>query len=689
MTAHKISPHLKDLQPPAGMGNVQAWLCWRSELKPDATKPSKVPYYANKQRRKGKQGTPEDRDQLVTFDAAKAAAMRHGFTGVGFAVLPGSTVAALDFDDVVQDEELLKPIRRALEDTYAEFSPSGNGIRAFVLQPLSTVSDHAFKNLKSHAKNGNPFTFEVFATSGFVTYTGNALDPTAGPNPLAEASEKIRNLYESRLAKRGPVFGNGVGAGALGVHSSSQQPIGYAIEELHNLLKTFNPSASYDDWIEVGMCLHHETGGSQEGFNVWHEWSTTGDSYVSEGDCEYHWLSFNKTEGAKTMRTLLKRAGALGAKVSSPVATADDFDVMDPEEDSSEVAKDEGEAQDRFALVQFDAYLKRPAIGWLVKGLIQAGDPCNLFGPSGSGKSFIALDISMAIAQGKPWRGMKTTQGTVVYICAEGAGGFRKRLDAYREYHQVDPAKMPFYVIPAAPSLLKPKDVKDVIAAITAANVGAVAAIVVDTLAQTTSGANENSGEDMGPALTAVQKIGAAFDTTVMLVHHTGKDVDRGARGWSGIKGAMGTQLEVILQDDGSRVLHVEKLKDDDDGQNYPFKLLTVSLEADKDGEPVTSCVIAEDGAVAPGRPQSAGKRKYNARIGEAEQLVLDALERLELGKEVVALPVLIAAATELDPNIDDEPLHRLRSRAKRAIATLVKKGRVGTIDGVYFSERG
>ena len=71
----RISPHLKDLQPPAGMGNVQAWLCWRSELKPEATKPSKVPYYANKQRRKGKQGTPEDRDQLVTFDAAKAAAM--------------------------------------------------------------------------------------------------------------------------------------------------------------------------------------------------------------------------------------------------------------------------------------------------------------------------------------------------------------------------------------------------------------------------------------------------------------------------------------------------------------------------------------------------------------------------------------------------------------------------------------
>lgn len=686
MTAHKISPHLKDLQPPAGMGNVQAWLCWRLETKPGATKPSKIPFYANKQRRKGKQGTPEDRDQLVTFDAAKAAAMRHGFAGVGFAVLPSSTVAALDFDDVVEDELTFKSISRALEDTYAEFSPSGNGIRAFVLQPLSTVSDNAFKNLKSHAKNGNPFTFEVFATSGFVTYTGNALEPGAGPQPVSEASEKIRKLYESRLAKRGPVFGKGVGDGALGVHSSSQQPIGYAIEELHTLLKTFNPSASYDDWIEVGMCLHHETGGSQEGFDVWHEWSTTGDSYVSEGDCEYHWLSFNKTEGAKTMRTLLKRAGALGAKVSGPVATADDFDVMPEEENPHADDHAEGNATDRFAPIQAAEYLKRPPIGWLVRSLIQEGDPVNLFGPSGSGKSFVAFDLAMAIARGVPWRGLKAKQGKVVYICAEGSGGFRTRIAAYCEYHGVDPTTVPLHVIPAAPLLIKPKDVKDLIKAIE--GVGGAHVLIVDTLAQTTSGADENSGEDMGPALTAVQLLSRHFNATTMLVHHTGKDVDRGARGWSGIKGAMGTQLEVIVGEDGSRLLHVEKLKDGEAGGNHPFKLLQVALGVDEEGGAVSSCVVVEDGAVAPGRPAK-GVRGYTGRVGEAEQLVLDALERLEMGKEIVTLPILIAGAVELDPNTDSEPLHRLRSRAKRAVATLAKKGRVGTVDGVYFSERG
>ena len=81
MTAHQISPHLKDLQPPAGMGDAQAWLCWRLEKKAGTDKPAKIPYYANRKRRRGQQGSMEDRDQLVTFEAAKAAAIRYGFTG--------------------------------------------------------------------------------------------------------------------------------------------------------------------------------------------------------------------------------------------------------------------------------------------------------------------------------------------------------------------------------------------------------------------------------------------------------------------------------------------------------------------------------------------------------------------------------------------------------------------------------
>lgn len=65
-----INPSLKKLQPPPGMGGVQAWLCWRLEKKAGTDKPAKVPYYVSGKRRRGQQGTAEDRDQLVTFEAA-------------------------------------------------------------------------------------------------------------------------------------------------------------------------------------------------------------------------------------------------------------------------------------------------------------------------------------------------------------------------------------------------------------------------------------------------------------------------------------------------------------------------------------------------------------------------------------------------------------------------------------------
>ena len=76
-------------------------------------------------------------------------------------------------------------------------------------------------------------------------------------------------------------------------------------------------------------------------------------------------------------------------------------------------------------------------------------------------------------------------------------------------------------------------------------------------------------------------------------MHHSGKDETKGARGWSGIKGALDTELEVTRAED-DRVLSVTKQKDGEEGQEYGFRLLEVPLwgEEDEDGDPITSCVV-------------------------------------------------------------------------------------------------
>ena len=68
-------------------------------------------------------------------------------------------------------------------------------------------------------------------------------------------------------------------------------------------------------------------------------------------------------------------------------------------------------------------------------------------------------------------------------------------------------------------------------------NIGGADLIVVDTFAQVTPGANENSGEDMGPVMARFDAVAQATGAAILVIHHNGKDQAKGARGWSGSYG--------------------------------------------------------------------------------------------------------------------------------------------------------
>src|SRR5207244_2735924 len=59
--------------------------------------------------------------------------------------------------------------------------------------------------------------------------------------------------------------------------------------------------------------------------------------------------------------------------------------------------------------------LWRPAPRWLVDNYLVAETISVLFGPSGGGKTFVALDLALAIATGHPWLGEPVDGGYVVY----------------------------------------------------------------------------------------------------------------------------------------------------------------------------------------------------------------------------------------------------------------------------------
>ena len=357
----------------------------------------------------------------------------------------------------------------------------------------------------------------------------------------------------------------------------------------------------------------------------------------------------------------MKVSREAGGTVGGPTATADDFDVIEdsPEEQAAAKAR-----ADRFTFIPVGDVVDLPSSGWIIKGIIPEAELGIVYGPSGAGKSFVMLDLAMAIARGIPWRDCRVKQGKVRYIVAEGRGGFRKRIKAYGLHHQVDLHKVPMSVMETAPNFLMADDVKAVAKAVQASEGANV--IIVDTFAKVTPGANENAGEDMGKAIDNCRKIAEATGALVILVHHTGKDIERGARGWSGIRAAADFEAEVCRdQASGKRWLQITKQKDGDDEGRWGFKLEDVVVGMDEDEDPVTSCVLAIDEA-----PVFGVARKVE-KLGAWEQAVLDSFVELQLGGDVLYTELLLRAA-------DKRPeAGSLRDRKKNA-GKVIKKMSTG-----------
>lgn len=319
-----------------------------------------------------------------------------------------------------------------------------------------------------------------------------------------------------------------------------------------------------------------------------------------------------------------------------------DFEVCDSSDDFDlpKEAEKEGDTFPNFTAAE---YLQRPRPTWIIHKIVPHAEIAAIYGESGAGKTFLAVDMGLSIAQGIDWLGRKTKQGRVVYIVAEGAGGFRNRLEAYALDKDVDIASIPFHVIPAAPNFLdKPDCVK--VARTVIRDIGKTEVIFVDTLSQVTIGGNENAAEDMSKAISNCKKIHEATGALVILIHHAGKDLERGLRGWSGLKGALDANIEVLKGDGELRTMRVEKLKDGRDGDAWSFRLKEIQLPVqDLDEEPESSPVVDFIGVSS-----NIKKRKLEKLRGEWRLLVRDAWERLRGNEEYVNEVQMIEKAMEI-----------------------------------------
>lgn len=241
---------------------------------------------------------------------------------------------------------------------------------------------------------------------------------------------------------------------------------------------------------------------------------------------------------------------------------------------------------------------------WLVEDLIFQGDAGLMFGASGSGKSFLAVDMGLAIARGEPFLGMKTAKGGVLYQAGEGGKGLLKRLKAYRKHHDVWGKDLPFILLPTPVNLYSSEEDLEAFVqeAMTwkAALSEPLALIVIDTFSTASPGANENTSEDMSRMLAAGQKLQSATGAAILWVHHKNASGER-ERGHSSLRANVDSAIEVNRDPEtNERHFRVVKVKDGEDGAKIAFQLQSVELGASDDGKPITSCVVVPAQAEAP-----------------------------------------------------------------------------------------
>jgi putative DNA primase/helicase len=258
----------------------------------------------------------------------------------------------------------------------------------------------------------------------------------------------------------------------------------------------------------------------------------------------------------------------------------------------------------------------------LVEGLIGRNALGVLYGDSNTGKTFVAIDLGCAIARGVPWMGRRVEKGMVVYLATESPASVRTRLRAYQKHHG---CRVPDFVVVTTPVNLfrSSADTNAVIKLIREleSEHGVKCELIIgDTLARLAAGANENSGDDMTIVLENLDRIRAEVNASVLPIHHTGKDAAKGMRGWSGMRAAIDTELEVTVDSAGIGTLEATKQRDmGRKDVRIGYRLHVVPLGTGKWGHPLTSCVVEPIAAPAPIRKQ--------APLGRAQQAVVGVLK--------------------------------------------------------------
>ena len=291
---------------PAALALRQQWLLWKFEVKAGARKPAKMPYYASGGRRNGGQGGEHDRQCLATLDVARRAYERGGWSGVGFAFLPGDGLIGIDIDDGI-DAATGQPTPRtaaiiAACASFTETSVSGRGV-------------HIYATGHTRTNKSNDIGLEMFCERQFFIVTGAAWPGTV-PDVRPLDAAVLARLHTTIDAAKGRQ--RVVAAGqARADRVFEPLPAAQLRAKVEDALLAVSPDLGYNDWISIGWALKGAFG--EFGFGLWDAWSARSAKYQGSASLKSHWVSFSADKSADDAAAVIfARATDAGWKPPRP-----------------------------------------------------------------------------------------------------------------------------------------------------------------------------------------------------------------------------------------------------------------------------------------------------------------------------------------------------------------------------------
>jgi len=300
-----------------------------------------------------------------------------------------------------------------------------------------------------------------------------------------------------------------------------------------------------------------------------------------------------------------------------------DFDTVPPEPDKPKatIIIPNAEQKPIFWLKDAEPVLTS---SYLIKGWLGRGQMSVVYGPSNVGKSFFCLDMALCVSASVEWQGSKVKGGPVLYLATEGGNAFQSRCVALRKQYGITDA--PLAVRPSPVDLLRPEaDLAGLIELckqIEADKGEPLSMIVIDTLSRAMAGGDENGPTDMTSFIANADALRDVTGAHIMIVHHSGKDTAKGARGHSSLRAATDTEIELEVEG-GLRTATATKQRDLEPQEPFAFNLKVHELGKDEDGDAVTTCTIEQ------ADPDDVADMNQKRPSGANQKVVVSAFKQL------------------------------------------------------------